>query len=213
MRILIFGDSITQGFFDSRGGWANRLANSYHEKKLKDPKVEWPTVFNLGVVGDFVQNVLDRVKNETKARRFMDEKVIIVIAVGINDSMLIDNRAVSDIYSFQEKYEKLIDTVTKLSDKYLFLGLSAVDERLTGSNTGGEQYLNNRINLFEDCIKQSCERKSVPFAPVHDMFIGQLDSNHSLLADGLHPDEAGHSLLYEIIAPEIDAVVRSKNSQ
>ena len=214
MRILIFGDSITQGFFDSRGGWANRLANDYHKKILEDLNGSWAEVFNMGVSGDTVQDILDRIKDESEARRWREDKVTIVVSVGINDALLKDNKADSDEYAFQEKYETLIDIVTKISDTCLFVGLSAVDEKLTNpydASTSGKQYLNNRINLFEDCIKQACALKKVPFVPVHDMFIGQLDGKQSLLADGLHPDEAGHSLLYEIIAPEIASIIKSKD--
>ncbi len=213
MRILIFGDSITQGFFDSRGGWANRIARDYNKKILENLNGDWVEVFNLGVSGDTVQDILDRIEDETEARRWREDKVAIVVSVGINDALLKENIADSDEYAFQEKYEKLIDIVTKISDAFLFVGLSAVDEKLTNpydASTTGKQYLNNRINLFEDCIKQASILRKVPFVPVHDMFIGQLDGKQSLLADGLHPDEAGHSLLYEIIAPEIMAVIKTK---
>lgn len=209
MRILIFGDSITQGFYDTKGGWVSRVANVFHQYSLKNPSLDNIEVMNLGVSGDTVENILDRIEEETKARR-SDAATIIIIAVGINDSLLTDNHAFKDVYKFQEQYEKLINIVTKISEGCLFIGLSAVDERLTNPfapSTTGKQYLNNRINLFEDCIKQVCEQKEVPFVPVHDMFIGQLDGRQSLLSDGLHPDDAGHALIYEIIAPEIKKLV------
>ncbi|MBA2279542.1 hypothetical protein H0V99_03850 [Candidatus Saccharibacteria bacterium] len=212
MRILIFGDSITQGYFDSHGGWVSRLANDCHQKALKNLSADWQEVFNLGISGNTLNDILGRIKIETKARRLDDDMTIIVVAIGINDSVLINNKVYSEVYKFEEGYEKLVDTVLKLSDKCLFVGLSAVDEELTNpypSSTTGKQYLNNRINLFEDCIKQVCERKSVPFVPIHDMFIGQLDGKQALLSDGLHPDNAGHSLMYEIIVPEIEKLFRS----
>lgn len=206
MRVLIFGDSITQGFFDTKGGWVNRLAIKYQEATLKSLIGDWHEIFNLGVSGHTVQDVIDRVENETKARRWRDDPIAIVVAIGINDSQLISNKVLTEEYKFQEQYEKLVDLVVRISDQSLFVGLSAVDEKLTNPwefSTGKEQFLNNRINLFEDCIKQVCEQKNVRFLPIHDMFIGQLDGKQSLLADGLHPDEAGHALLYEMIAPEI----------
>lgn len=211
MRVLIFGDSITQGLFDTKGGWVNRLAVKYQEAALKNLAGDWHEIFNLGVSGDTVQDVIDRVENETKARIWENNPIAIVVAVGINDSRLISNRVFTEEYKFQEQCEKLVDIVTRISDQSLFVGLSAVDEKLTNPwefSTGKEQFLNNRINLFEDCIKQVCEQKNVRFVPIHDMFIGQLGGNHALLSDGLHPDEAGHALLYEMIAPEIKKLLR-----
>lgn len=213
MRILVFGDSITQGFFDSQGGWVARLANKYHQSALKNLKADWPAVFNLGISADDVKDVLDRIENETKARYYKDnieEEIIVVVAVGINDSLLIDNKAFKDVYDFQETYEKLIDKASNVADKVLFMGLTAVDEKHTnpypGSNQG-KQYLNNRINLFEDCIKQACNLKDVPFVRVHDEYIAALENGQTLLSDGLHPNDVGHQFVLDIIEPHIEKLL------
>jgi lysophospholipase L1-like esterase len=213
MRVLIFGDSIAQGFFDSKGGWANRIANDYHQKVLDSLNGDLPEVFNLGVSGDDIENLLDRIEDESEARRWKNGQLLIVVAIGINDSILKENRAVKDEYKFQEQYEKLVDIVQDFSEHCLFVGLSAVDENLTdpiASSTTGKQFLNNRINLFEDCIKQVCEQKNVPFVPVHDMFIGQLEAGESLLSDGLHPNEAGHQLIVEIVKPYLEKLLEKE---
>ena len=205
MRVLVFGDSIAQGHSDTHGGWVNRVASMCHSKSLDNKDTPDIEVFNLGVSGDTVQNILNRIEDETDVRRSND-KTYIVFAAGINDSVLVENHVAMDVYKFQEQLEKLVDLVTTISDGCLFVGLTAVDENLTNpleTSETGKQYLNNRINLFEDCIKQVCEQKDVPFVPVHDMFIGQLQGSQSLLADGLQPNNAGHALLYEIIYPEI----------
>lgn len=36
MRVLIFGDSITQGMWDAQGGWANRLVADYFRQQMED---------------------------------------------------------------------------------------------------------------------------------------------------------------------------------
>ncbi len=209
MRILIFGDSITQGFFDSQGGWATRIARNYHQTALKNLKGDWPGVFNLGVSADMVEDVLSRLENETKSRYYkgnVEEKIIVIVAIGLNDSVLTDNKALQDEYKFQEEYEKLVDKVNFVADKCLFVGLTAVDEKLTNPFPGsslGRQYLNNRINLFEDVIKQVCMVKDVPFVRVHDAFIAALGQGKHLLSDGLHPNDAGHELLYNMIEPHV----------
>ena len=106
MRVLIFGDSIAQGFFDSRGGWANRVANAFHQDALKNLNNDYPEVINLGVSGDTVENILNRIEDETDVRRSAT-KTYLVIAVGMNDSLLVNNHAYEDEYKFQEQYEKL----------------------------------------------------------------------------------------------------------
>lgn len=198
MRILFFGDSITQGFYDREGGWVQRLARGYHGVE----------VFNLGVSGDTAESLLARLENEAKARRWRDDDpLVVVICVGINDARLQDNRAIVDVYEFQKTIENLLDKALKVADTVMCVGLSAVDESRTNpwpQSSTGAQWSNIRINSFEDTVKQSAHRRDVPFIPIHDRFLGQLESGAELLADGLHPNEAGHQLITELVKPALD---------
>jgi len=203
MRIFVFGDSIAQGFYDTAGGWVGRIASTLHQKSL-DNMVHGDQgsafkVYNLGVSSDSTEGVLSRIKNEVEARRLSDDDELIILAIGINDSILTpDNKVLMDVYEFQTTYEKLIQAAQKLSTHVYCLGLTAVDEEKTSPwqySSTDKQYRNNRINLFEDSIKQSAFRLSVPFVPVHDEFLAQLSKGMELLADGLHPNDSGHELI------------------
>lgn len=216
MRIFVFGDSTAQGLYDTSGGWVARIASTLHQKSLDnmlsgDGESNF-MVYNLGVSGDSTGGVLARIKQEVEARRILEDDELIILAVGINDSVLkADNTVLMDVYEFQETYEKLIKEALKLTSHVYCLGLTAVDENLTSPwpySSTGEQYRNNRINLFEDSIKQSTERLSVQFIPTHDQFLGQLGSGQSLLADGLHPNEAGHELIASVV---IESVVNKSD--
>ena len=98
MRILVFGDSITQGFWDMRGGWVQRFASKVHQASLDnmlhgDGK-GYIEVFNLGISGDTSEGVIGRLKQEVEARRTDDKSEIIILSIGINDSVLkSDNKA------------------------------------------------------------------------------------------------------------------------
>lgn len=214
MRVLIFGDSIAHGFYDSRGGWVQRFASEAHMKTLDsmnnggDYSVE---VHNLGVSGDTAAGVLGRMESEVEARRLYEEKDVIIIAIGTNDAVLRQNIVQTDEYEFQQTLERAIDVALKLTNKVMCVGLSAVDESLSDpwkfSNTG-RQYKNKRIDLFEDTIKQSAERKDIAFVPIFDQFKAQLASGQNLLADGLHPNEAGHELIYQIVKPKLEELLK-----
>jgi lysophospholipase L1-like esterase len=213
MRIFFFGDNITQGFFESQGGWAQRLANEYHQETLRELDREnpkWIECFNLGVSGDTAEELLGRIGHEIEVRELDDDENIIVIAIGTNNSILRDNRALMDVYTFQEVFEKILDTAQKYSDKILCVGLTAVDELLTDpieQSSTGKQYHNQRLNVFEDTIKQSAGRKEVPFVPIHDVFLEKLNSGEELLSDGLHPNDAGHALIYHSVKPELEKLL------
>lgn len=212
MRILIFGDSIAQGFFDTQGGWATRIANHYHQQTLQTMEDDiWVDVFNLGISGERIEGLLDRLECEIKARQWKDDPMIVVLADGINDAVLENKAAVTDIYDFQEAYEKVIEKAKKFTDNIVCVGLTGVDEKLTNPwkySSIETQWLNNRINLFEDTIKQSAARKDIPFVPIHDKFLRMLGQDRNLLADGLHPNDEGHELIASWVKPELERLLR-----
>jgi lysophospholipase L1-like esterase len=211
MRILVFGDSIAQGFWDMSGGWVQRFGSKVHQASLDnmlhgDGK-SYIEVFNLGISGDTSEGVLNRLKQEVEARRTDEYSEVIILAIGINDSILkADHKVLMDVYQFQEKYEKIIKLGQDISDQVFCLGLTAVDEEQTSPwkySSTGKQWRNNRINLFEDAIKQSCSRLSVPFIPIHDEFLSRLKNGQNLLADGLHPNELGHQFIADIVSEHV----------
>lgn len=219
MRLLFFGDSITQGFWDMKGGWAQRLINQYHNDyiagMLKDPDFDGTEAFNLGVSGNTVDDLLDRFESETTVRRWKDDPLVVVIAIGINDSRLQQNRAVADVYEFQEKLEKLLAQAENLADGVLCVGLSGVDETQTNPwkySSRGAQWSNTRINAFEDTVKQVAQHQGIPFVPIHDQFLAALEAGHQLLSDALHPNEAGHQLIAELVKPALDELMTKTKS-
>jgi lysophospholipase L1-like esterase len=210
MRVLVFGGSITQGFWDSKGGWVARLAKSYTPHTLKDLAGEWTLFFNLGVSGNTIKDVEARLENEARARIWKNQTSVIILSTGINDAVLINNRVGMETDEFQKKYYGLIDTAKKVSDKVLCVGLSAVDQELTNPwqlGDGHEQWLNNRIDLFEDTIKQSAKRREVPFVPIYDKYREMMAKGKKMHSDGLHPNDAGHELIAELVKPEIEKLL------
>lgn len=211
MKVLVFGDSIAQGFYDTKlGGWVNRVGLYYQRRALKSSLSDANEVFNLGISGDMAGGVLGRIKSEIESRRLFEDDDCVVIAVGINESRLNDNHVYQEVYDFQKIYEDIIDTALELTPHVICVGLSAVDESQTDPwpyFSGVNQYKNNRINLFEDTIKQSAELKGVVFVPIHDEFL-RLSQDQVMLSDGLHPNDNGHKFIASRVLPDIDSMVR-----
>lgn len=209
MRVFVFGDSIALGFGDVNGGWVQQMTSVLYKTSLHDltqedaeiaiesVKTTHIEVYNLSVSADTSSGVLSRLKDEVEARQMYEQEEVIMLAVGINDATLkADNMVLMDVYQFQEIYEKIITEAQELGARVVCVGLTAVDEKQTtpwGHSSTGKQYLNNRINLFEDTIKQSAERLSVPFIPLHDEFLAKVEAGEDMLFDGLHPNQAGHT--------------------
>ena len=86
MNLLIFGDSITWGAWDEEGGWAQRI-KSFADKKAATLNYDnYTSVYCLGVSGDNTFDLLKRFETEVRARIDEEEKTLILIEIGINDS-------------------------------------------------------------------------------------------------------------------------------
>lgn len=213
MRIYIFGDSITQGFYDPSGGWANKLAATIHEeshRSMLEGKDGYSEVYNLGVSGDTISGIQKRLVSELEPRRLYEDEEIIVIAAGTNDAVLRDNVVQIEEYEFEKQVDKLLDVALQQTRRVLCLSLAPVDERLTDPwkySKSGKQWRNNRIDLFEDILKQVSLRRGVKFIPIYNTLSNEMKKGVAIHADGLHPNSTGHRIIEELIRPYVQEMV------
>jgi len=196
-RILIFGDSITYGAWDTiRGGWADRLRTFCMEKELKNPEFDY-SVYNLGISGDNTDDLLERFEFEIKQRMKSKEKTTIIFAIGLNDSQ-IGNIGISS-ERFKKNIDKLIKFSSKFSSKTIFIGLNPIDDSKTNPIPWDKNmfYTNEKIEEYNDIIKSICKEKQIYFIDIFDEF-NKIDYKR-LLEDGLHPNSKGHQKMFEVV--------------
>lgn len=205
MRVLVFGASITQGFWDSQGGWVERLRQHYDELALKDlVNHSQPTIFNLGVSGDSTKDLLARLKNETKAREFLNEELAFVFSIGTNNAREENGKLYSSPESYRADLKELITQAKTFSNKIMFVGLPACDEtRTTPVSWRYIDYRNENLRKLDQVMKGVCEEQALPYVPVFEKFINAPE----LLADGLHPNDAGHKLIVNLVKPELEKLL------
>lgn len=204
MRILFFGDSITYGLSDPLGGWVQRLRSEY--QKLPGDKHE---VYNLGVVGNLAENLVKRMALETDARRWYDEKLLIVVAVGVNDTKFKGEDVASTPELYQGELEQILSIARQYTEQVLFVGLTPVNEELTNpydKSLSGSCFSNQRVEAFDKILHDFCSENVIPFVDVYRPFLIR-QGKENLLAGGLHPNEAGHQLIAELVRPELDSLL------
>lgn len=190
-NILIFGDSITWGAVDSKGGWANRLKDESGEN----------TVYILGISGDTSSGVLKRLTQESLARLDDDLQTVLIIAIGINDSQieLETNTNKISLENFYDNLKKIVIDGKKFANKTTLLGLTPVDEEkvkpMPWKETHG--YTNEQIEKYDKTIKKVAEEENVDLVEIYSKF-KQVDYKN-LLFDGLHPNDKGHELIYSLL--------------
>jgi lysophospholipase L1-like esterase len=205
MRVLVFGASSTQGYWDSRGGWADRLKLYYNEIQMKDFSKDMPKVMNLGISDDTTTHIIKRIGPEAGAR--MNAKGLsFIIQVGSNNAATLNGRPRSTPENYKSELQKIFDTARKYSDKILVVGFPAVDETRTDPLPWADMsFLNQDIIVYEDAAREISKANTLPFVPVHKEFLEAGGNQWS--HDGLHPNDAGQQQIFELGRPALDQLL------
>lgn len=205
MRVLIYGDSITQGYWDIDGGWVSRIRKRYDQRAIGTGDYDQPTIFNMGVSGDSSDEVLARFDIETKARA--SEELTFIFAVGVNDARTKAGVNFSDAKRYRQNLSEIVRQARQYSDRILFVGLTpCVEARsnpVTWSNTG---YTNDRIKAFDSTLKEFCEQNNISFVDIFEPF-QDAEAQTELLPDSLHPNGEGHQLIADLVAPKLEELL------
>jgi lysophospholipase L1-like esterase len=209
MRILVFGDSIVQGFWDSEGGWVNRLRKFYDLQKISGEVQDPPTVFNLGISGETTAGLLKRFTNEVEARKFAGEEFVFVFGTGTNDTIYRGEQNETEPEQYEEQLKQLSELAKKYSNKIMFVGLFPVIDNLLQPmpwSSTGKCYSTERIELFDKTLKKFCLANNLPVVDIFSKF-SEVSELGSLLEDGIHPSSVGHELIAGLVKPELEKLI------
>lgn len=213
--ILIFGDSITYGAWDIEGGWVQKLRNYFDKKTVSKPEYwnsDYLLIYNLGISGNTVTDVLKRFKAETDARlveKAEDEKVIFIFEIGMNDSCILKDEGLFAInpHLFEWDLRALINAVEEYSYNIIFVGATKVDESKTTPVPWDTNriYKNRDIQKYNNIIQGNCKgfmwgdnRWKLYYIDIFKQFEKRQDYKN-LLADGLHPNTEGNNIIFEAV--------------
>jgi lysophospholipase L1-like esterase len=189
VKLLVFGDSITWGAFDTeKGGWVERLKFSLFSTGTE--------LYNCGVSGDSTIDILKRFDTEVIARSGKHNKnKLIFFAVGINDSrfMISTNENFVNIFDFEKNLLLVYKKALKFSNKIIFVGLTKVDETKTIPTPLDTdiEFRNDIILKYNSIIQKICKDNKIKYIPMFDL----LEPDD--LYDGLHPNATGHNKMFK----------------
>lgn len=202
-RWLVFGDSIVSGFFDTCGGWVDRLKHDQMMKFIRDGA--GVKVFNLGISGQTSRDLLARIEGELAARLSPRGNCVVVISIGGNDSALEDGTARIDISVFQDTMQKIIAIAKRYTKRIVVVGLLPVDEQRTRPVAWGRNlsFTNERLMDFDRTLQLVAQREGATFVSLATLFG---DNASQFLYDGVHPNDEGHKIIYNRMRKELDAI-------
>lgn len=209
MRVLIFGDSITQGFWAVEHGWVDLIRKHYSQSQFATNK--YHGIFNLGVDADNSTNILQRIENELVARTRLHHKTrpLVLLQIGINDSVTVPVEPQTTLDDYKSNLNKVINKVKALKSNIIFVGFTSCNEVMTTPTSWGDfNYTNSNIKKYEDAMKSVAAENNIEFIPVFDEFKKHIDEGEDLLPDGLHPNDAGHQIVYQIVMRKLQGLLK-----
>jgi len=205
MRVLIFGDSIGQGFYDDiDGGWAQILQKSYFSEKIAGKSDV--NILNLSISGDTSTKVLARLEQEI-ASRDNGEDLVIILAIGVNDSYEKNGKRCTSEEEFEQNILKLIKLV-KQHGRILVIGCtSCVESRVQPTAWNDTLYYSNKLlEAYEQILSESVKKEGEKFLPLWKASYEKQQIEETM-PDGLHPNNIGHKLIAELVRPELEALL------
>jgi len=215
-QIFILGASITYGVGGSDGGWADMVKREMHRRQYSkfDESNEHYEVYNFAKPGMTVGDVLGSMSTDIGYRRRDNEKAVIILSVGMNNtkSMNSPEDYVSTDASYKNNLVELLDAAKKVTDKVIFVGYTPVDEKITAPRispfTGEKTYFSNsRIKEFNDICKTVCEDKGVMHVDIFDKAVSE--NWNDCLVDGVHPDAGGHEWIFKQLKPVLEKALQA----
>ncbi len=201
--MFFVGDSIMAGAWDNKGGWVNRLIGNIMDKFIEanNNNGEFCCLpYNLGVFGNTIPDVLERMEREIEVRLESSKTALIVFLIGTNDSIYLVNedKPLFTEDEFRNNLIKLITISKKTTENMIFIGMPPVDDALVNPMPWdeAEAYRNERVESFDEIIQEVCSEQKIPFCPMFDKWMA-LDNYKEYLQDGAHPNSKGHAFIAE----------------
>lgn len=200
LKAVVLGDSIVYGFGDTEGGgWVERL-----RRQWMSPDSVGPILYNLGVRGNRVIQVRDRLEQEFRHRGELRNRLpdVTILSVGLNDSARVQSfngRNYTEFSEFETTLHNMLDQAQQLC-QVLFVGMVPVDESKMPFQgclyyTLADQY------RYKEATRLACLDRNIPYLDLFETWLnrGEHWYKSHLCSDGLHPNVAGYEALLEDI--------------
>jgi lysophospholipase L1-like esterase len=199
-KVIAMGDSLIYGYGDSEGGgWVERLRLGW-----MNPDQPGPILYNLGVRGDGVAQVTQRLEQEFMGRGELRHRTpdVLVLSVGVNDSARAGKptgRPVSELALFEQQIDQLLDEASALCPVF-FVGMVPVNE--AAMPFANILYFSRAEQaLYRDVTRRLCEVRGVPYLDLLQSWTQQDEGwiCDRLQADGLHPNALGYRTILQAV--------------
>lgn len=199
-KVIAIGDSLVYGYGDHEGGgWVERLRLSW-----MNPENPGPVFYNLGVRGDGVKQVSNRLDAEFSGRGELRHRKpdVLVLSVGVNDSAQagrVGGRSVTDLSTFEQEMDALLTHARALCPTF-FVGMVPINEEAMPF-AGILHFTRAEQARYRDATQRLCATHEIPYLDVFEAWSQKGDEwvCDRLSSDGLHPNALGYRTLLHAV--------------
>ncbi|MDD2215366.1 MAG: SGNH/GDSL hydrolase family protein [Eubacteriales bacterium] len=215
--ICVFGDSIIKGIvFDSIRGKYTILENSFANIFARNTKIRVDNYAKFGCTITKGKRIIDKLSDQLAEYKY------ILLEFGGNDCNLnwpaISERpedrhdANTPIDEFEKLYSKAIDYVFECGSQPVLFSLPPLDAHkyfnwiskdLNAGNIlhwlGDVEYIYRWHEMYNLVVLKLSAIKSVPLIDIRRAFLESKNYQNLYCEDGIHPNEAGHALISNVI--------------
>jgi lysophospholipase L1-like esterase len=198
-KVVALGDSLVYGYGDpEQGGWVEQLRRTW----MRDP--QGPVLYNLGIRGDTVIQVRQRLAQEFRQRGEIRHQVpdALLLAFGVNDSARLghlNGRHLTPFADFQLQLAEVLDQAQNLGQVF-FIGMVPVDEVKMPFM---QSFFFNHADqhLYKEATRLACQERGIPYCDVFEILRQQCPEwiGQGLSPDGLHPNSWGYQRIFDTI--------------
>ena len=207
-NIIVFGHSVTQGYWDEKGGWVQMLRTFLDSRALEtQDEDDVFYTFNAGISGDTTEDLLERFEDEYRRRGDSEEyEELLLIQIGTNDAIIEDGEKRVTEDKFKENIREILDKGEKLADKVIMVGDFPVDPEMEKIPYAPEQVLRNEdVRRYDSIKKEICREKGIEFI---DMFKLMEDREvMDFLEERVHPNSDGHEIMYRCVKERLESKI------
>lgn len=214
-HILIFGASIVHGVGGEQGGWADKIKTSLYSQMYGSSGMRAYELYELGIPGTNLQDIQARFEAELHARvrSSKPEDIYIVFSAGTNDSIAVDepDHYVHTPDDFAALTHSFIHLAKDYSSHILGIGVTPVNEAETRPRDNNVYYSNERLQIFEDAFRGTCDAEGVPFVPLFTQTPTDWVQQY-MYEDGLHPNDKGYEWIRSQVEPKLRELMEQSSA-
>jgi len=200
LRILIFGDSIAYGKWDTvSGGWAGKV-RKYLDEKDSTGEILNSQVYNLGIPGETTRRLARRIDNELGYRvdtSSADDRNVVLFQVGVNDAN--HNNAFHKEQISKDEMVRNLDRLVECANEYtrdvVFLGLMPIFEKAVWKEFPHfeNKFFSEEVHEYAGSLKNHCKERDYKYIHLYSLL------KEENFVDGIHPENEGHELIFQAV--------------